>query len=203
MQRTELLNAIKLGDKDRIIKMKNTGFPLNKTMKGEYGYSTEHIKLATPYPDIIKLLIEWELETDKWFANCMLEGSVYDNNPVLAAVSIELGAKVNGESSYRNHIIDIVLGNKIDLCRIFVNAGVDLSITDEYGRGVFHYVQTHEMMDLIISHMVCDHEDEWGKTAYQTHNECIPNGNGYKPINHKLRIELGNRIAKQLSESKL
>ncbi len=117
--------------------------------------------------------------------------------------AIELGAKVNGESSYRNHIIDIVLGNKIDLCRIFVNAGVDLSITDEYGRGVFHYVQTHEMMDLIISHMVCDHEDEWGKTAYQTHNECIPNGNGYKPINHKLRIELGNRIAKQLSESKL
>lgn len=208
MKRLELFNAIDKGDLEHLLKMKKSGISLNDVMKEEYSYSTYHIKLSKPYPDITKFLIKWELETDKYFADCILEDAADKNDVILASICIELGADVNGAivdngSNYRNNIIDIVNRNCVEMCKIHIKAGVDLNVVDEYNRGVFHYVKTHEMMDLILPYMTYDQEDEWGKTAYQTHMECISNGNGHNPIDKKLRTELANRIFKRLNSSKL
>jgi hypothetical protein len=198
MQRQELFNIIKLGDINLLLKIIENGFPLNEVMKEKYGYLTDHIVLSRPYPEITKLLIKWELKTNKWFSDCILEDAIYNADSELASIAIELGANVNGGEFYRNQIVDIVNYDNIKMCKLFVEKGVNLDITDEYDRGVFHYVKSHEMMDIILPFMVRDHKDTWGKTAYETHMECIPNGNGNDLIDCKLRIELGNRIAQQL-----
>lgn len=200
MQRAELFNAIKSNDINHLIKMKESKIILDDIMKGKYGTSSKHISLAQSSPQILKFLIQWELDDGNWwYPDCMLELAEMDNIPLVASIAIQLGAQVNGNGSYKNHIIDIVRGNKIELCKVYINAGVDLSITYE-GNGVLNYVKSHEMMDIILPHITEDRKNEYGKNAYDTLMD-------YKwgSINErKLRKELANRIAQKFhNKSKL
>lgn len=200
MQKIELFNAIKSEDINHLKKMKESGIILDDVMKSKFGSSYEHILLAKSSPNTLRFLIKWELDSGNWwYPDAVLETAVYDNIPLFASIAIELGASVNGKASYVNHILDIVRFNKVELCKIYIDAGVDLTKIDEYKRGVFHYVKSHEIMDLILPYMLEDHKDEWGKTAYETHIECIPNGIYDKWNDQQLRIELANRIMTHLS----
>lgn len=200
ISKSDFLNLIKLGNIEKLKEFKNNGLKLIDVMNGKYGYHVDHFICAANYPDIIRLLIEWEKELS---LDCILSQiAVCHNLPSIARIAIEMGADINGGEDNKNDIIKIVEYNYIELAKIYIDAGCDLNVYTYDNRNIYHCVRSHEMLDIILPYMQLKQvKDIYNKTPYEYHinyfNKFYKNNPSY--IVYK---EIADRMKEHLDKLK-